>query len=153
MTRTVAARHGTALHVSSKCERAHVTFTHAHKHAHALRGMQNIWQHKATRLNCTSTATNKVSRKLWARSTSSRSDHFIEFVQKTSRDKNLIWHLWSHFNPQFWQWRTAIHYGMVTVRCFGERANTSQNRGDMNTDYRSSSPRFRSTQARFQRYT
>lgn len=56
-----------------------------------------------------------------APSTDSRSDYyFLHFVV----DNKLIWSgifcRGPHFNPRFWQWWTANHYGMVTVGCVGK---------------------------------
>lgn len=58
MTRTIAARHGTALHVSSKCKYTHAhTITHAQTNTHTCTRRYAEEMAKPTELNCTSTFT------------------------------------------------------------------------------------------------
>lgn len=73
MTKTIAARHGTALHVSGNQSHTQ-TNKHTHMHTHVCRrnGEANMAKlHKYFY--------SMVSIKLWARSTDSRSDSLIHF--------------------------------------------------------------------------
>lgn len=78
MTRTIAARHGTALHVSSKCVHKR-TYAHTHNHTHAnTRTCTRRYAEENGKANIAKLHKNfysMVSIKLWPLSTVSRSDY------------------------------------------------------------------------------
>lgn len=81
MTRTIAARHGPALHVSGKC--VFIRFhTHSHTYTHTCTRRYAEDMTKPTKLNCTSTVTVKVTIQRRPPSTDARADRFYSRFKK-----------------------------------------------------------------------
>lgn len=128
MTRTVAARHGPALHVSSKCVYIRIhTHTHTHAHRHTHMHSQECRRHDQANEA-------KPHKYCHRKVTDARPDYLcliLSFKDIKVQFAQLIWHLQSSatFQSTVQTMVDSCTLWNGDSEVFWERANTAQKRG------------------------